>query len=142
MNKKRTLYRTLLILGLGLMALSLALMLLLGDRLPDAAGGAMIGVSSGLAAMGLSNLLMLRQTEKDPHLARQAEIEAKDERNTAIRRRAQAVSGEALQWTVMAAAWLSIALDAPLWVTLGAVGVFAAKSILEWCLMARYQRQM
>ena len=71
MNKKRTLYRTLLILGLGLLALSLTLMLLLGDRLPDAAGGAMIGVSSGLAAMGLSNLLMLRQTEKDPHLARQ-----------------------------------------------------------------------
>ena len=142
MNKKRTLYRTLLILGLGLLALSLALMLLLGDRLPDAAGGAMIGVSSGLAAMGLSHLLMLRQTEKDPHLARQAEIEAKDERNTAIRRRAQAVSGEVLQWAVMAAAWLAIGLGAPLWVTLAAVGVFLAKSVLELCLMARYQREM
>lgn len=142
MNKKRTLYRMLLILGLGLLALSLTLMLLLGDRLPDTAGGAMIGVSSGLAAMGLSNLLMLRQTEKDPHLAKQTEIEEKDERNTTIRRRAKAVSGEALQWTVMAAAWLSIALDAPLWVTLTAVGVFVGKSALEWCLMARYQRQM
>ena len=102
----------------------------------------MIGVSSGLAAMGLSNLLMLRQTEKYPSLARQAEIEAKDERNTAIRRRAKAVSGEALQWTVLGAAWLSIALGAPLWVTLAAVGVFVGKSALEWCLMARYQRQM
>ena len=100
-----TLYRTLLVLGTGLLALSLALVLLLEDRLPDAAGGAMIGVSSGLAAMGLSNLLMLRQTEKYPSLARQAEIEAKDERNTAIRRRAKAVSGEALQWTVLGAAW-------------------------------------
>ena len=101
MKEKKTLYRTLLVLGTGLLALSLALVLLLEDRLPDAAGGAMIGVSSGLAAMGLSNLLMLRQTEKDPSLARQAEIEAKDERNTAIRRRAKAVSGEALQWTVL-----------------------------------------
>lgn len=142
MKEKKTLYRTLLVLGTGLLALSLALVLLLEDRLPDAAGGAMIGVSSGLAAMGLSNLLMLRQTEKDPSLARQAEIEAKDERNTAIRRRAKAVSGEALQWTVLGAAWLSIALGAPLWVTLAAVGVFVGKSALEWCLMARYQRQM
>lgn len=66
---------------------------------------------------------------------RQAEIEAKDERNVAIRRRAQAVSGEVLQWAVMAAAWLAIGLGAPLWVTLAAVGVFLAKSVLELCLM-------
>lgn len=142
MKGKRTLYLTLLILGLGLLAAALALTALLGDRLPDTAGGAMVGVSSGLAAMGLANFLMLRQMEKDPHLAKQTEIEEKDERNTAIRRRAKAVSGEALQWTVMGAAWLSIALGAPLWVTLAAVGVFAGKSVLEWCLMARYQRQM
>ncbi len=138
MNKKRTLYRTLLILGL----LALALTALLGDALPDTAGGAMIGVGSGLAAMGLANLLMLRQMERDPHLARQTQIEETDERNTAIRRRAKAVSGEALQWTVLGAAWLSIALGAPLWVTLTAEGVFAGKSLLEWCLMVRYQGQM
>ena len=142
MKEKKTLYRTLLVLGTGLLALSLALVLLLEDRLPDAAGGAMIGVSSGLAAMGLSNLLMLRQTEKDPSLARQAEIEAKDERNVAIRRRAQAVSGEVLQWAVMGAAFVSIGLDAPLWVTLAAVGVFLAKCVLELWLMVRYQREM
>ena len=117
-------------------------MFLLRDRLPDAAGGAMIGVSSGLAAMGFSNLLLLRQAERDPRLARQTEIEEKDERNTAIRRRAKAVSGEVLQWAVMAAAWLTIALGAPLWVTLTAAGAFAGKSVLEWCLIARYQQQM
>ena len=138
MSKKKTLYRTLLILGLGLLALTA----LLGDWLPNAAGGAMIGVSSGLAAMGFANLLMLRQMEKDPRLARQTEIEETDERNTAIRYRAQAVSGEALQWAVLGAAWLSIALGAPLWVTLTAVGVFVGKSVLEWCLMVRYQGQM
>lgn len=72
----------------------------------------------------------------------QATVEANDERNVAIRRRAQAVSGEVLQWAVMAAAWVSIGLGAPLWVTLAAVGVFLAKSILEIALMVRYQRQM
>lgn len=142
MSKKKTLYRTLLILGLGLLVLSLVLTALLGDHLPNTAGGAMIGVSSGLAAMGLANLLMLRQAERDPRLAKQTRIEETDERNTAIRRRAKAVSGEVLQWTVLGAAWLSIALEAPLWVTLAAVGVFVGKSLLEWCLMVRYQGQM
>ena len=73
---------------------------------------------------------------------RRDEIEANDERTVAIRRRAQAVSGEVLQWGIMAAAWLSIGLGAPLWITLAAVGVFLAKSVLELCLMVRYQREM
>ena len=37
---------------------------------------------------------------------------------------------------------LSIGLGAPLWITLAAVGVFVGKSVLELCLMARYQKQM
>ena len=85
---------------------------------------------------------MRRWEKKDPAAMRQAEIEANDERNVAIRSRAQAVSGEVLPWGVMAAAWLSIGLGAMLWVTLAAVGVFLAKSVLELCLMARYQREM
>ena len=60
----------------------------------------------------------------------------------AIRRRAQAAADEALQWAVMAAAWISVGLGAPLWVTLAAVGVFVAKSVLELALMVRYQREM
>ena len=75
-------------------------------------------------------------------LARRHDIEQRDERNVAIRRRAQAVAGEALQWAVIVAAWISVGLGAPLWVTLAAVGVFVAKSVLELVLMARYQREM
>jgi len=52
------------------------------------------------------------------------------------------VSGEVLQWNVLAAAWLSIGLDAPLWVPLAATGVFVAKSVLELYLMIRYEREM
>ena len=57
-------------------------------------------------------------------------------------KRAKAVSGEVLQWSVLAAAWLSIGLDAPLWVPLAATGVFVAKSVLELYLMIRYEREM
>ena len=87
-------------------------------------------------------LYMVLMAEKDPVRMRRDEIEANDERTVAIRRRAQAVSGEVLQWCIMAAAWLSIGLGAPLWITLAAVGVFLAKSVLELCLMVRYQREM
>ena len=96
------------------------------------------GIVFGLGVGGLWGRYLI---QSDPEL-RQREKERNDERNTAIRRRAKAVSGEVLQWTVLGAAWLSIALEAPLWVTLAAVGVFVGKSLLEWCLMVRYQGQM
>lgn len=138
MKQRKNLYTALLVLGAALAAASLAL----GDAVTDAVGGMLMGVGSGLLAMGAANLLMLRWEAKDPRQARRSEIESKDERNVAIRRRAQAVSGEVLQWGVMAAAWISIGLDAPLWVTLAAVGVFVLKSALELVLMVRYQREM
>ena len=138
MNKKR-LGGILLAAG----ALLLLLGLVLGDRvLPDAMGGMLFGMGSGLLAMGLTQLLTARYDARHPQQARRSEIEQRDERNVAIRRRAQAVAGEALQWAVIVAAWISVGLGAPLWVTLAAVGVFVAKSVLELVLMARYQRQM
>lgn len=116
---------------------------MLGDRaLSDAMGGMLVGAGSGLLAMGGSRFLSLRCDAKHPQQARQSAIEQRDERNVAIRNRAKAVSGEVLQWAVLAAAWLSIGLDAPLWVPLAATGVFVAKSILELYLMVRYEREM
>ena len=137
MNKKN-LGGILLLAGAALLLLGL----LLGDRVSDAMGGMLFGAGSGLAAMGISRLLTARYDARHPQQARRSEIEQRDERNVAIRRRAQAVAGEALQWAVIAAAWISVGLGAPLWVTLAAVGVFVAKSVLELVLMARYQREM
>ena len=116
--------------------------LLLDGRVPDSLGGMLCGIGSGLLAMAGSTLLNLRHEAKHPEMARQHDIEQKDERNVAIRNRAKAVSGEVLQWSVLAAAWLSIGLDAPLWVPLAATGVFVAKSVLELYLMIRYEREM
>lgn len=136
--KKTVLYGIFLICGIALMVLSLVL----EGRIRDSLGGMMMGIGAGVLGYCGSNLMTLRRERKDPAAMRRAEIEAKDERNVAIRRRAQAVSGEVLQWAVMAAAWLSIGLGAPLWVTLAAVGVFLAKCVLELWLMVRYQREM
>ena len=129
-TQKKRLFQGLLAMGIVLLVLSL----LLDGRVPDSLGGMLCGIGS--------TLLNLRHEAKHPEMARQHDIEQKDERNVAIRNRAKAVSGEVLQWNVLAAAWLSIGLDAPLWVPLAATGVFVAKSVLELYLMIRYEREM
>ncbi len=136
MKQKKILYLALLLLGFCF--------LLAAWFLPtsDSMGGMLTGMGSGLFALGISRLLLLRQQAKHPEQYRQNEIAANDERNVAIRRRAQAISGEVLQWGIMAAAWFSIGLDAPLWVTLLATGLFLAKSLLELYLIIRYEREM
>ena len=136
MKQKKILYLALLLLGFCF--------LLAAWFLPtsDSMGGMLTGMGSGLLALGISRLLLLRQQAKHPEQYRQNEIAANDERNVAIRRRAQALSGEVLQWGILAAAWFSIGLDAPLWVTLLATGLFLAKSLLELYLMIRYEREM
>lgn len=139
MRRKKTLYTVLMAAGAIFLLGALAAWKL---SVPDKFGGMLTGVGSGLLAMGAANWRMLRWAERDPVQMRRDEIAANDERTVAIRRRAQAVSGEVLQWGVMAAAWLSIGFGAPLWITLAAVGVFLGKSVLELCLMVRYQREM
>lgn len=138
MRRRTKFYLALGILGVVLVAVGMPL----EGRIPDSLGSMLMGIGMGLFAFGFSSWRMRRWEEKEPARMKQAEIEANDERNVAIRRRAQAVSGEVLQWGVMAAAWLSIGFGAPLWVTLAAVGVFVAKTVLELWLMARYQHQM
>lgn len=139
MRRKKTLYLSLMAAGVILLLGALAAWRL---SAPDKLGGMLTGVGSGLLAMGAANWGFARRAEKDPVQMRRDEIAANDERTVSIRRRAQAVSGEVLQWGVMAAAWLSIGFGAPLWITLAAVGVFLGKSLLELCLMVRYQREM
>ena len=137
-NQRKRLFQALLAVGIVLLVLSVVL----DGRVPDALGGMLCGMGSGLLAMAGSTLLNLRHEAKHPEMARRHDIEQRDERNVAIRNRAKAVSGEALQWAVLAAAWLSIGLDAPLWVPLAATCVFVAKSVLELYLMVHYEREM
>ena len=130
-------------LAMGTAGLLLVIVsLVLEHRIPDTVGATATAIGMGLFAYGFSKFRTLRWEEKEPKIMRKAQIEANDERNVAIRRRAQAVSGEVLQWTVMAAAWVSIGLDAPLWVTVAAVGVFLATSFLDLFLIFHYRKQM
>ena len=138
MKGKKTLYIAFIVIGLCFAAAAL----ILWDAISSSLGGALMGSGSGMAAIGLTQLLMLCLDTKDPAQARRKEIEVNDERNVAIRRRAKALSGDVLQWAVIAAAWVSLGFDAPLWVTVVAIVTFVSKSVLEVYLVVRYQREM
>lgn len=138
MRRKAKWYLALLACGLAAVLAAL----LLRERVTDLVNGILCGVGSMAAALGLGRFVMCRVEEKYPAYKKASEIENTDERNVAIRRRAKALSGTVLQWTVIAAAWASMLLDAPLWVTLALIGVFLGKTVLECALMARYQRTM
>ena len=47
-----------------------------------------------------------------------------------------------MQWLLIAVAWICIIINGPLWITLTAVGIFLAKSCLEFILIEYYQRKM
>ena len=138
---KRTTLAYCLVMVLGVALVAVGLLDIRAQFLPTAVSEILAPLAGGAIGLGIAGLIGQSMIQSDPVL-QQREKARNDERNTAIRRRAKAVSGEVLQWTVLGAAWLSIALGAPLWVTLTAVGVFAGKSVLEWCLMVRYQGQM
>lgn len=138
MKVKEKLYFLLAVAG----ALSAVLGFVLKAQLPERAVGVLCGVGIGLFALGISQFFALHKLRKNPALEKQAKIEQGDERNLAIRRRAKALSGDIIQWLIMAAAWISIILDAPLWMTLTAVGVFLLKTLLEVFLMVQYDKEM
>ena len=57
MRRNKGLFTGMMLFGAGLAVLSL----LLGDRVENAVGGMLMGVGSGLFAMGLANLLRLHR---------------------------------------------------------------------------------
>ncbi len=138
MKKKSLFYLIIGIFGIALIVSAIVL----DGKVTDAVDGRLMGVGAGLTSLGISMWWFFHWEKKDPAKWKQYEIESNDERNIIIKFRAKAIAGDVLQWTVMAAAWVAIFLDAPMWLILSAVGIFLFKTILEMCLMARYQKEM
>lgn len=138
MKKKALVYLIIGIIGIMLIVLAVVL----DGRVSDKVDAPLMGVGAGLMAVGITLWRFSLWVTKDPVKWKQYVIESRDERNAAIRLRAQAVAGVVLQYTVLAAAWVAIFLDAPMWVILATVGIFLSKTIIEMCLMARYQKKM
>lgn len=138
MLKKKSFYIMMLIFGIVLIGISLFIK---GEDFKTLSG-ILIGIGSGISAVGIINIIMKNMEQKNPDLLKQNEIELKDERNTVIRYRAKAKAGDITQWLIMGIAYISIIISAPLWVTLTIVGVFLLYTILGLCLMAKYEKEM
>lgn len=135
MSKKKSINIILLIAGALLIAASFII--------PEKKfSGLTIGIGAGLFGVSLSGLFINRYENKNPELVKRNEIELKDERNTMIRYRAKAMSGDITQWLIMAIAFATIIIEAPLWVTLSIVGVFVLQTILGFYFMYKYQKEM
>ncbi len=138
MLKKTWVYFVLLIFGAALIGLGFLFFV----EAQKAVQGVMLGIGAGLMGMSISNLGMIRHMKKHPQLAKEAEIESKDERNVIIRAKAKAASADVTKWFIMALAYVMILIDAPLWVTLCVVAVFALYHVLLLVFMGRYQKEM
>lgn len=138
MLKKKKFYMVTLIIGIVLIGVSY---LFKGEDLKSISG-VLIGIGSGLFGMSIANILMKNLEQKNPNMMKQNEIEFKDERNTIIRYRAKAKAADIIQWFIMGIAYLTIIINAPLWVTLATVCVFLLYNILGVYFMTKYQKEM
>jgi len=138
MLRKKSFYLTTLVLGFVLVVAGF----LLKEMVVKSIAGVMFGVGAGLFGMSLANLYMKALEDKNPEIKRQNEIEAFDERNTAIRNRAKAKSADIIQWFIIVLGYLTILIDAALWVTLSTVVVFALYHVLSAHFTKRFQREM
>lgn len=141
MRTRTKIFLCLAIAGVGILLLSLPLGQFWREANKALYAG-ILGLGSIAFGIGVGRFVFCRWEEKHPEEMRQNEIEAQDERNLAIRYRAQAVSGMILQWGIMAAAWLCILLDGPLWASLTGVLLFAGKTVIEIAAMGYYQKRL
>lgn len=138
MLKKKPVYVMTLILGIILICASF---LFRGSELKTISG-VLIGVGSGLLGISIANLYINHFEKKNPEVMKQNKIEFKDERNTIIRNKAKAVAGDITQWFIMGVAYITIIINAPLWVTFATVCVFLLYNILGVYFMNKYQKEM
>ncbi len=123
MLKKKSFYIATLVLAICLIVVS---PFLRGEELKSISG-ICIGIGAGLLGMSIANLLMKRMEENNPEMMKQSEIEFKDERNTLIRYKAKAKTADIIQWCIMGVAYITILINAPLWVTLVTVAPQASR---------------
>lgn len=138
MRKKNWLYVIFLIAGIGSLGAGFCLQAEEVKRI----SGMFIGIGAGLFGMSISGLLMKRLEQEHPELDKQAEIEYKDERNIIIRNRAKAKAGDMTQWLMMGIAYFTIAISAPLWITLAVIAAFLFYHAAGVYLMNKYQKEM
>lgn len=138
MLKKKSFYLFTMIIGICLIGVSLFLR---SEELKSISG-VFIGIGAGLFGVSIVNLYMKKLEENNPDIKKQNQIDLKDERNITIQNRAKAKAGDITQWLIMGIAYITILIEAQLWVTLVVVGVFLMYNFLGLYFTNKYQQEM
>lgn len=135
MKKRAVLGLVMILAGFFLIATSI-----LWDTAPHPWPAMLRGAGAFLLTFGIGDAIGMKA---DPARQKRERIEYNDERNIAIWNRAGAVSGKVLQWVVLAVAWAAVGFwGISFRVFWAALGLCAAKSLLELLLVLRYQKEM
>ena len=104
--------------------------------------GILLGTGAGVIGASIARLYFIRLEKKNPDIMKQNEIELQDERNILIRQRAKAKSADIMQWLIMIIAYLTIFVNAPLWMTLLTVGIFVLYNIIQIYYINKFNKEI
>ncbi len=137
--KKKINFRILQLLT-GICLLIISILIKAENTMPISA--VFLGVGGGMFVLGIMGLVTNHIERSNPVMKKKKEIEDKDERNTMIRHCAKARAGDITQWLIMAIAYVTILISAPMWVTLFVVCVFVFYNVAGILLINKYQNEM
>lgn len=135
MPKKPLFYITFLTISIIMIIVSLFVHM-------NSLSGLLLGTGAGLLGGCIAKLYLFKFEKNNPKAAKENEIEFKDERNVLIRQKSKAKAADITQWLIMGIAYLTIIVNAPLWVTLSTVGVFLLYNIIEIYYMNKFNKEM
>lgn len=135
MPKKPMFYITFLIVSITMMIGSLFVEF-------NPISGLLLGSGAGILGACIAKLYFINFEKKNPKVIKENEIEFKDERNVLIRQRAKAKSADITQWLIMAIAYLTIIVNAPLWITLATIAIFVLYNIIQIYYINKFNKEM
>lgn len=138
MNKTVWLFTILLLLG-GILTV---VGLLVIDESTEKLAGICVGIGSGLFSMSAANLIVQGYYRKHPKLKKQAVIDFRDERNTAIRMKAKAKAFDIMFVVMIALPFLFIFAGISLWVVLTTIGLYLFGYFTQLFYTIKYSKQM
>jgi uncharacterized membrane protein len=123
-----------------------AMLVLLGALFNDSVGktwaGACFGAGAGLVGLCTSRLVISLVYRKHPDAALKIAVEEKDERNVAIREKADAQVNRILTFVLPAATLVFVLMNVELAVTLAMCGIVLLQAFLAIFFNIRYGKRM
>lgn len=138
---KRTTLAYCLEMVLGVALVAVGLLDIRAQFLPTAVSEILAPLGGLAIGLGISNLIRQSMIQSDPVLQQREKVR-NDERNTAIRYRAEAWAGNVITILLALGGAVSNYLDAPKWITWTLFGIAGFDMLLAWVFTLWLRRKM